>query len=34
MKIQEICEITGKKAEEIKTMLDKQDFIELNLTEK
>ena len=34
MQINEICEITGKTREEIKHVLDKEDFIELNLTEK
>lgn len=34
MEIREICEVTGKTREEIENMLDKEDFIELNLTER
>ena len=34
MHIKEICEITGKTRKEIENILDKQDFIELKLTEK
>jgi len=34
MQIKEICEITGKTRKEIENILDKQDFIELKLTEK
>ena len=34
MQIKEICEITGKTREEIERMLDREDVIELKLTEK
>lgn len=34
MQIKEICEITGKTRKEIENILDRQDFIELKLTEK
>jgi uncharacterized protein YvpB len=34
MKIDEIVEITGKTREEVKDMLDKQDLIEIKLTER
>ena len=34
MQIKEICEITGKTREEIQRILDKEDVIELKLTEK
>ena len=34
MRINEICEITGKTREEIEKMLEKDDVIELKLTEK
>jgi len=34
MRIKEICEITGKTREEIEKMLEKEDVIELKLTEK
>jgi len=34
MQIKEICEITGKTREEIEIMLEKDDVIELKLTEK
>lgn len=34
MKIEDICEIMGKTREEIHRMLDKEDIIELKLTEK
>lgn len=34
MQINEICEITGKTREEIEKMLEKDDIIELKLTEK
>tara|TARA_Y100000310_G_scaffold94955_1_gene92798 strand:- start:35189 stop:35293 length:105 start_codon:yes stop_codon:yes gene_type:complete len=34
MEINEICEITGKTRDEIEKMLEKDDVIELKLTEK
>ena len=34
MQIKDICEITGKTREEIEKMLEKDDVIELKLTEK
>lgn len=34
MQIREICEIMGKTREEIEKMLEKEDIIELKLTEK
>ena len=34
MQIKEICELTGKTREEIEKMLEKDDVIELKLTEK
>lgn len=34
MKINEICEITGKTRKEIEKMLENDDVIELKLTEK
>jgi translation initiation factor 1 (eIF-1/SUI1) len=34
MQIKDICEIMGKTREEIESMLQKQDIIELKLTEK
>jgi len=34
MQIKDICEIMGKTREEIQRMLDKEDVIELKLTEK
>ena len=34
MQIKEICEITGKTREEVEKMLEKDDIIELKLTEK
>ena len=34
MQIKDICEIMGKTREEIQRMLDKDDVIELKLTEK
>ena len=34
MKIKDICKITGKPREEIKKMLDRDEIIELKLTEK
>ena len=34
MQINEICEITGKTREEIEKMLEKDEVIELKLTEK
>ena len=34
MQIKDICEITGKTKEEIERLLDKEEVIELKLTEK
>ena len=34
MQIKEICEITGKTREEVEKMLEKDEVIELKLTEK
>jgi len=34
MQIKDICEIMGKTREEIQRMLDREDVIELKLTEK
>jgi len=34
MQIKDICEITGKTREEIERILDKEDVIEIKLTEK
>lgn len=34
MEIREICEVTGKTRKEIENILEKEDFIELNLTER
>jgi len=34
MRIKEICEIMGKTRKEIEELLEKQDVIELNLTER
>ena len=34
MEIKDICELTGKTREEIEKMLDKDEIIELKLTEK
>ena len=34
MQIKDICEITGKTREEIERILDKEEVIELKLTEK
>ncbi len=34
MQINEICELTGKTRKEIENILDKQDIIEIKLTEK
>jgi hypothetical protein len=34
MQIKEICEITGKTRDEVERMLEKDDVIELKLTEK
>ena len=34
MQIKDICEITGKTKEEIERILDKEEVIELKLTEK
>ena len=34
MRIKEICEIIGKTRKEIEELLEKQDVIELNLTER
>jgi hypothetical protein len=34
MEIKDICELTGKSRREIEKMLEKEDVIELKLTEK
>ncbi len=34
MQIKDLCEITGKTREEIQKILEKEDIIELRLTEK